>query len=164
MTEKVNLGKPVQIGVVVRDIEQTMGVLSNVFGIGPWRTVTWPTDRPDMQYSYRGKPGKMRMRLAFAQLGPLELELVQPLEGESDYSHFLQEKGQGLHHVLFDVPDADAIVAQLAEYGVQVLQTGTGLRPGTKWVYLDTEDFMGFCIELRNIVPGSDGTSPVPAT
>ena len=163
-TGKVTLGKPVQIGVVVKDIDQAMRMLTELFGIGPWRTTTWPLARPDMQYVFHGKPGHLKMRLAFAPLGPIELELIQPLEGDSDYSRFLERTGGGLHHILFDVPDIEAITAELAKQGVQVLQWGTGLRPGTRWTYLDVEKLVGFRIELRNLVPGSDGVSPVPPT
>ena len=46
---------------------------------------------------------------------------------------------------------------------LKVLQAGTGIRPGTRWVLLDTFDLVGFLIELRHRVPGCDGTS-IPET
>ena len=158
----VKLGKAVQIGMVVRDIAKTSKALSDLFGIGPWRVAEWPLDRPDMAFIYKGVEIKSRMRLAFASLGSIELELIQPLTTENDYTQFLETRGEGLHHILFDVQDMEATLSALGEKGVEVLQTGTGLRPGTRFVYLDTVDAIGFPLELRNLVAGSDGTSPVP--
>jgi hypothetical protein len=158
----VTLNRAVQVGMVVKDIERTMALLSRLFGIGPFRQTEWPIDRPDMKYVYRGVERKMRMKLAFASLGPVELELIQPLEGESDYKEFLASHGDGLHHILFDVPNMDEITTALAGEGIGVLQTGTGLRPGTRWAYLDTAGLIGFNLEMRQTVPGSDGTSPIP--
>jgi hypothetical protein len=53
----------------------------------------------------------------------------------------------------------DKIVGSLAEKGVGVLQNGTGIRPGTRWALLDTQNCLGFLLELRQRAAGSDGTS-----
>ena len=43
----------VQVGAIVQDIDQSMKVLSEVFGIGPWRVVAWPPEgRTDMDRVY----------------------------------------------------------------------------------------------------------------
>jgi catechol 2,3-dioxygenase-like lactoylglutathione lyase family enzyme len=155
----VELKRPVQIGVVVRDLEQATRRLTSLFGIGPFRFVEWP-NRVDSKYFYRGNIEHIKIRQAFAQIGPLELELIQPMEGERNaFREFLEQKGGGIHHVLFDVDDMDQIVGSLSEKGVEVLQTGTGIRPGTRWALLDTQECVGFLLELRQRAAGSDGTS-----
>ncbi|MBV8709353.1 MAG: VOC family protein, partial [Acidobacteriaceae bacterium] len=93
------------------------------------------------------------------QAGSLELELIQPLEGTSAYGEFLESHGEGIHHVLFETPDMDAALDEFAQHGVTVLKTGTGIRPGTKWALLDTQDLVGFLIELRHRPGPSDGAS-----
>jgi hypothetical protein len=42
---------------------------------------------------------------------------------------------------------------------VTVLQSGTGIRPGTRWALLDTREMLGFYVELRHRPGESDGTS-----
>jgi len=165
-TPKIMLGKPVQIGLVVKDAHRTAELLWSLFGIGPFQFVEWPPpDRPDMRVAfYNGKPGHWRMRLAFANLGNIEMELAEPIEGENGYADALAERGEGLHHLLFEVPDFDAAVATFAEMGIGVKMGGTGLRPGTNWVHLDTIDLLGWVVELRSKLPESDGTTPVPPT
>jgi hypothetical protein len=47
----------------------------------------------------------------------------------------------------------------LAKSGVTVLQSGTGIRPGTRWALLDTQKMLGFYVELRHRPGKTDGTS-----
>jgi methylmalonyl-CoA/ethylmalonyl-CoA epimerase len=132
------LKRAVQIGIVVKDLTRATQLLTELFGIGPFRFIEWP-NRPESKYFFRGKEEQIKIRQAFTQVGPLELELIQPLEGEKNaYYEFLQQKGGGIHHILFEVENMDDTVRNLAASQVQVLQSGTGIRPGTRWTLLDT--------------------------
>jgi methylmalonyl-CoA/ethylmalonyl-CoA epimerase len=154
----LQLKQLVQIGIVVADREQTTKALTSLFGIGPFRLVEWP-DRSEAKYQYRGVEEKIRLRQAFVQLGNVEVELIQPLEGNNAYQDFLDETGGGIHHVLFEVRDIEPVLQELAKSGVKVLQSGTGIRPGTRWALLDTHDLVGFYVELRHRPGESDGIS-----
>ena len=155
----VELKRAVQIGVVVKDLARATQLLTELFGIGPFRFIEWP-NRPESKYFFRGKEEQIKIRQAFTQVGPLELELIQPLEGEKNaYYEFLEQKGGGIHHVLFEVENMDETVQNLAAHQVQVLQSGTGIRPGTRWTLLDTQALVGFLLELRQVAAGCDGTS-----
>jgi methylmalonyl-CoA/ethylmalonyl-CoA epimerase len=155
----VALQKAVQIGIVVPDLDRATELLGSLFGIGPFRFIEWP-NRPDSKYWYRGEEQKIKIRQAFVQVGNLELEFIQPVEGERNaYRDFLEERGGGIHHVLFEVENMDTVVSAVGARGVTPLQAGTGIRPGTKWTLLDTQDLIGFFLELRHVAPGCDGTS-----
>jgi methylmalonyl-CoA/ethylmalonyl-CoA epimerase len=158
LPDGLQLKRLVQIGIVVADRDQTTRLLTSLFGIGPFRLVEWP-DRAESKYYYRGAEEHIRIRQAFVQLGDVEVELIQPLEGRSGYSDFLDQTGGGIHHVLFEVSDIDPVIQELAKSGVTVLQSGTGIRPGTHWVLLDTREMLGFYVELRHRPGESDGTS-----
>jgi len=158
LPDGLQLKRLVQIGIVVADRDQTTRLLTSLFGIGPFRLVEWP-DRAESKYYYRGAEEHIRIRQAFVQLGDVEVELIQPLEGRSGYSDFLDQTGGGIHHVLFEVSDIDPVIQELAKSGVTVLQSGTGIRPGTRWVLLDTREMLGFYVELRHRPGESDGTS-----
>ena len=148
----------VQIGIVIADRDRTTQLLTFLFGIGPFRFVEWP-DRAESKYWYRGVEEKIRVKQAFVQLGGVEVELIQPVEGCNAYQDFLDHKGGGIHHVLFEVKDIDPVLQKLAESGVTVLQSGTGIRPGTRWALLDTQELLGFYVELRHRPGESDGLS-----
>jgi catechol 2,3-dioxygenase-like lactoylglutathione lyase family enzyme len=157
--DRVQLKRLVQIGVVVADLRKTTEALSTLFGMGPFRFVEWP-NRPDSKYYYRGTEEKIQITQAFVQLGDVEVELIQPVAGERNaYKEFLEQKGGGIHHVLFEVPDIDPVLEQMEKAGIAVLQAGTGIRPGTRWALLDTQEACGFLVELRHRPGTSDGTS-----
>jgi methylmalonyl-CoA/ethylmalonyl-CoA epimerase len=158
-SSELKLERIVQIGIVVPDLDKTTRLLSSLFGIGPFRSVVWPS-RPESKYQYRGAEEHILISQAFVQLGQVEIELIQPLEGERNaYKQFLDETGGGIHHILFEVKDIDPVLQALAESGVTVLQSGTGIRPGTRWALLDTQEQLGFLVELRHRPGESDGAS-----
>jgi methylmalonyl-CoA/ethylmalonyl-CoA epimerase len=155
----VKLTKIVQIGIVVPDIDQTTRLLTSLFGIGPFRFIEWP-NRPESKYWYRGLEQKIRIQQAFVQLGGVEVELIQPVEGaENEYKKFLDRTGGGIHHALFEVNDLELAIQELSKAGISILQAGTGIRPGTRWALLDTQAKLGFLVELRHRPGDSDGAS-----
>ena len=154
----LELKRLVQIGIVVADLTRTTQVLTSLFGIGPFRQVKWP-DRAESKYYYRGVEEQIRIRQAFVHMGDVEVELIQPLEGRNGFKDFLDETGGGIHHILFEVSDIDPVLRELAKSGVSVLQSGTGIRPGTRWALLDTRELLGFLVELRHRPGESDGAS-----
>lgn len=158
LPEVLALKRIVQIGIVVADQAKTTQLLTSLFGIGPFRLVEWP-DRAESKYYYRDVEEKIRLRQAFVQMGDVEIELIQPLEGRSGYKDFLDQSGGGIHHVLFEVSDIDPVLQELAKSGITVLQSGTGIRPGTRWALLDTKELLGFFVELRHRPGETDGTS-----
>jgi len=150
-----------QVGVVVRDLDHSVQALEMIFGIGPFRVIDWPPpDRPDMKKFYHGQPGNFTARMAFADLGNAELELIQPVEGESIWADFLHNHGEGIHHIRFNVDDIHPVIEYLAQHEITPAQQGSGLRPGTNWVNFGTEDQVGFVIEIMNALPWTDGRTP----
>jgi hypothetical protein len=154
----IQLKRLVQIGIVVGNRDRTTQLLTSLLGIGPYRFGEWP-DRPESKYYYRGVEESVRIKQAFVQLGEVEVEIIQPVEGSSGYKDFLHQNGGGIHHLLFEVSDIDPVIEELAKSGVTVLQSGSGIRPGTRWALLDTKDLLGFLVELRHRPGESDGTS-----
>ena len=72
--------KAIQVGVVVRDLEQSMAALAAVFGLGPFRVVECPPPERAPQQFDRGQPAKFRTRQAFADLGASrEVVLIRPI-------------------------------------------------------------------------------------
>jgi methylmalonyl-CoA/ethylmalonyl-CoA epimerase len=151
----------VQIGAVVADLDKAIHYLEEIVGIGPFRVIDWPPEgRTDIEKFYYGKPADFTARMAFTDLGPIELELIQPLEGESIWADFLRERGGGIHHIRFNVEDVTPVQDYLAENGIVSAQHGSGIRPGTTWMNFASEEKLGFVIEIMNALPGTDGRTP----
>ena len=150
---RLELGAVVQVGIVVRDATAKAQAWTERFNLAPAHIVDWPPPGRNLEESrtLRGKQGNFRMRLAFIETGPVQLEFIQPLEGESLFSEFLAEHGEGLHHILFEVDDPRAVAAGL---DVKILQSGGSvLRPGALWTYLDTQESLGCLVELKSKLP-----------
>lgn len=149
--EKIEVKQVYQICVVVKDIHRAMENYWKIFGIGPWKVYTFQS--PDLsETTFRGKPEPYSMKLASARIGALEWELIQPLEGRSAYAEFLEQKGEGLHHVALTVDDFDKTVAALERQGMGVHMSGC--FRGVTFVYMDTQDSIGTLTELCKVPPG----------
>ncbi len=147
-TRKSTFTRLVHIGVVVRDMNKTIYRL-NALGIGPFKPRILP---PDAQEKYRGKPFSPSQRVAIqiTQIGNMELELIQPIEGESPHQEFLNEKGEGIQHLGFIVDNLEEDVKCLTAEGSSILLTSQ-FKSGGGVVYLDL-DVAGLIVEL--VQPG----------
>jgi len=122
------------IGHVVRDLQATAGQLAEMYGFVPDDTVfeSEPDNTDDFLGTFdlhitgarvRGEPASFGARFGFMTLGTTQLELIQPLEGASPYTMFLESAGGGLHHLAFVVPSIDERLRQWTSAGM----TGTVL-------------------------------------
>ncbi len=134
-THQLQLKKVDQIGIVVRDADKVIESWSSLFGIGPW------TFQEMGGTDAKGRPWKIKV--AFANLGPLQLELIQPVEGRVFQSRFLEEHGEGIHHLGFYADDVDGEAANLVKQGAKVLIANPG-----NFSYLDTGGPGGVIFEL----------------
>lgn len=69
----------------------------------------------------RGKPVSLKLRLAVASIRLIKFELIEVPDGESIFREFVDRKGEGIHHLGFDVADVDREVAILEQLGIGVL-------------------------------------------
>ena len=138
-----------QVGLIVEDLDQAVEHYWRLFGIGPWHIYTYgkPLVR---RMTYRGRPGDYRMRVALSWLGPLRIELIEMLEGDTIYAEFVREHGYGVHHLGVLVDDMEAALAQARAAGLDMIMDGAGfgLDGDGHYAYLDTEGTLGTTIEL----------------
>ena len=133
--------------LVVKDMDKAIK-LFEALDVGPFPPFLGGSG---MSFSGKTVHGKlteydMDLRIARSDLGGLTVELIQPLKGKSIYDEFLEEKGEGLHHLAFMVDDVDAEAAKLEKSGFKVVQTGA--MSNTKWAYLEAAESSGLMIEL----------------
>ena len=99
---------------------------------------------------YRGKPAGFEMLLGWGRLADIVFEWIQPTIGPNVYDEYLAQHGEGLHHLAFNVPDMDRVVAALTGRGLVVTMSGGWNVNGSegRFAYLDTERVGGVTIEL----------------
>jgi methylmalonyl-CoA/ethylmalonyl-CoA epimerase len=123
------------ISYAVTDIDKTVEAWSRLYGLGPWKY------QENGGTDVKGRPWKIRM--AFAYVGKLEVELVQCVEGRIFQSKFLDKWGEGVHHIGFFVDDVDAEVIRLTKDGAKLLIHDPG-----RFAYLDAGGPGGAIFEL----------------
>ena len=90
------------------------------------------------------------MKMAFANTGQIEVELIQVLEGETPHTEFLREKGEGLHHLRCCVDDVDGVLAEMAKDGIEPFFYHEVEGMGKIFAYLNTDKVGGVVLELLN--------------
>jgi catechol 2,3-dioxygenase-like lactoylglutathione lyase family enzyme len=138
----LGLNEVSQIGIVVKDMGTAIKNYSDIFGI-VFPKVFVPEYFNKM---YRGKPGDFRVKLALGMMGALQIELIEVLEGKTIYGEFLEKRGEGLHHLGFEVENMDERIEVLEKLGIGVLQSGE--RIGGRFAYMDTEKIIGVIFEF----------------
>jgi len=134
------------ITVVVKDMEKSEAFYTSV-GIGPFRT---PTGHTIHTKTLRDKPIADKIIIREAQLGPVVLQLIQHIEGESIYKEFVEIKGQGVQHLGFLVEDIDQAEKDALAQGLNKLARGRR-KDGTGYCYFDTESPAGVILEIRDM-------------
>jgi methylmalonyl-CoA/ethylmalonyl-CoA epimerase len=61
------------------------------------------------------------MKIGFIPVGDSSIELLQDVSGSSSIKKFLENNGEGIHHIAFEVDDIEQAVAELREKGVKLI-------------------------------------------
>jgi methylmalonyl-CoA/ethylmalonyl-CoA epimerase len=89
------------------------------------------------------------LRVVFVQLGPITLELLEPRSPDHTVAKFLDQRGEGLHHVSLEVRDLEAALADCRQAGVRLIdQTPRGGAHGTHVAFLHPKSLGGVLLEL----------------
>jgi len=129
-----------QVGIVVHDVDECISEYEKIFGKDSFVVA----EGEGTATLAAGRDVTIKGKLAFCQLGPVQLELIQILDGESCHVDFLNESGEGIHHVATYVSDLDKEIERFRERGIGVLQSGQGLR---RYAYVDTKPIILELIE-----------------
>lgn len=138
-----------QLGYVVEDVDKIVAEYYNQFGIGGWKFYTYGD--PLLTFmNYRGKPIQYKAKIGLSYFGKTRIELIQPLEGRTIYSDFIEKHGYGLQHLGIYVTDIKKEIAKAEACGISVVMEGGGfgLDGDGHFAYLDTEDRFGITYEL----------------
>jgi methylmalonyl-CoA/ethylmalonyl-CoA epimerase len=132
-----------QIGIVVNNIDEATKYYQDVFGMGPFEKVTVSYTNA----TYHGETCGYSGKRAFFNLGPVQIELIELIDGKTIHGDFLKEKGPGLHHIGFRVKDLKQAKENAQKKGLSITQDYQ--RPsGFGFAYLDSDKVGGVIMEL----------------
>ena len=137
------------ISIVVRDAEKTQKYYESI-GIGPW--MDYPPMKEYVKINVPDENGFYNLKIKCVQIGPVQLQLVEPGEGDSLYKDHLEKKGEGVFHIGFEVNDISATDAKIEAMGLNVLSSGRR-ENGSGFSYLDTASEAGLVLLVRQSPP-----------
>lgn len=141
----IEISRMEQVCWVVRDLQHSMESMWNRLGIGPWDIYASPPSF-FQDVLYRGKTNGSAMDCARTKVGKMDLELIQPTQGDSIFSDFLKEHGAGIHHFGWMVtPDMNMAIKAMAKQGFLCLMSAR--IPGIRFAYFDTRPVLGALLE-----------------
>ena len=134
------------ICLVVSDIERSVAYYESL-GIGPFEIYPPLDEYTELQVP--DPAGFRDLDYRFARVGDIQIQLCQPGPEPTPQRQFLDSHGEGVFHVGFEVPDADA-----AEAGVDAPVLMRGRRAnGSGFTYFDTAKEAGVVLEIRQSPP-----------
>ena len=149
------LGKVHHVAVVVRDIEDSLGLWRDMLGLPVELVLPIEQDR---------------VTIAFLPVGESKIELVQPTDDTTGVARFLDSKGEGFHHVCFEVEDINASLMRLELDGLEVIDRAARKGAEGPVAFLHPRSCHGVLVELIEArggpawaALGYEGSDPVDA-
>ena len=132
----VMINKLEHIGIVVKDLRQSLRPYQDLLGLE-----LEEIEELDVQGA--------TTKVAFLPLGEVSVELVESSARSGLVADFIRDKGEGIHHLAFEVDDLDKIFDELSQKGI-AFEWGkiiSGSR-GSRVAFFKAEEFNGVHIEL----------------
>jgi methylmalonyl-CoA/ethylmalonyl-CoA epimerase len=144
-----------QVCIVTKDLEKSMRDMIGCLCIGPWRIVTL-SDKTMKQARFiidgetmdNTQPFKLYAALSF--VGDLQIELIQPVYGDTMYQRFIDSGREGLHHIKEKIAmeNWEHLQETFLSQDMKVTQSGW---VGTSFhAYFNTEPTLKFDFEVGN--------------
>jgi len=122
------------IAIAVENLEEAIRLYEKVVGLKLERITTF-------------EPQKVRV--AIFKAGKTKLELLSPTDPESTVARFLAKKGEGLHHIAFEVDNIEDALKNLQAKGVKLVDQKPRLGvEGIKVAFLHPKSLKNVLIEL----------------
>ena len=127
------LGKVHHVALVVRSIEASFGLWRDALALDLETVMDIPGDR---------------VRIAFLGVGESKVELVEPTDETTGVARFLAAKGEGFHHVCFEVPNLAEALLRLEIDGIELIDSAPRRGAEGPVAFLHPRSCHGVLVEL----------------
>ncbi|MBE0689880.1 MAG: VOC family protein [Anaerolineae bacterium] len=138
-----------QICLVVDDAEGIARHYCEIFGLEMPEVHYLDASHEETRAIHKGSPTDATAKIATWQFGQVQFEIIEPVSGPSAWKDFLDEHGNGIHHIAFRVKGSDEVAESFARFDLGIAMQGrfSGGARGM-YTYLDTQSALGTTIEL----------------
>lgn len=133
LMDRAMIKKIDHIGIVVHSIEEALQVYEGALGLGLTNVEEVP---------------EQAVRIAFLPVGGSKLELVEALTAQGGVAKFLEKRGEGIHHICFEVDDIEAALQDLAAQGIRLIDEQPRQGAHGRIAFLHPKSAHGVLIEL----------------
>jgi methylmalonyl-CoA epimerase len=126
-------GRVHHVAVVVRDLDAALGFYRDTLGMPLELVLPVPSDQ---------------VRIGFLTVGESRIELVEPTSDDTGVARFLASRGEGFHHVCFEVPDLAATLDQLADAGIELIDRAPRAGADGPVAFIHPRSAHGVLVEL----------------
>lgn len=146
------LGKRMQLGYVVKDLDSALRHWTEVLGVGPFVVIEEALG--DRRFVHRGRASDVRMSVAFSYVDDVQIEFItQSNDAPSPYTEFFESGREGLHHLAFWPQDYPEACRRLEESGYAEV-CSVQMQDGTKNVsYFSGPAHFGAMLEVVPLTP-----------
>ena len=131
---QIRMKKIEHIGIAVKDLNESNTLYAKLFGKSPYKSET---------VAHEG------VKTSFFEVGSNKIELLQGLNAESEISKFIEKRGEGIHHIAFEVADINAEILRLKGEGFTVINETPKKGADNKLIaFLHPKSANGVLIEL----------------
>lgn len=127
------LGRVHHVAVVVRDLDAALAFYRDTLGMPLELVLPVPSDQ---------------VRIGFLTVGESRIELVEPTSDDTGVARFLASRGEGFHHVCFEVPDVAAALETLAAAGVELIDRAPRAGADGPVAFVHPRSAHGVLVEL----------------
>ncbi len=138
------LGKVHHVALIVESIEDALGLWQTMLGLELQTVMDIPSDR---------------VRIAFLAVGESKVELVQPTDDTTGVARFLASKGEGFHHVCFEVDNLAEALIRLELDGLELIDTVPRRGAEGPVAFIHPRSCHGVLVELIEAPGGPARTS-----
>jgi methylmalonyl-CoA epimerase len=127
------LGKIHHVAIVVRSIDDALGLWRDMLGLDLEAIMDIPSDK---------------VRIAFLGVGESKVELVEPIDDTTGVARFLESKGEGFHHVCFEVGNLAEALIRLELDGLELIDTAPRRGAEGPVAFIHPRSCQGVLVEL----------------
>ena len=128
------MNKIEHLGIAVKDLKASEQIFQDLLGTSPYK---------------REEVASEGVMTSFFMIGESKIELLQATSEDSPIAQFIDKKGEGIHHIAFDVDNIEAEIKRLKKEGFTVLNDTSKKGADNKLVaFLHPKSTNGVLIEL----------------
>ena len=122
------------LGIAVESIEKSLSIYESLLGKSCYKTEIVESEF---------------VKTAFIHVGESKIELLEATHPDSPIAKFLVKKGQGFHHVAFDVDDIESEIARLKKEGFELIHQSAKQGADNKMIaFLHPKSTEGLLVEI----------------